>query len=145
MYFQACSNSAYPVHSGERYRTSGPMVIYISGFIKLYFTYCCKNEIMTNLPLTVVKMISALKMLSKHLASSHIVTYLKEKRKYHFVASHQYGLVRCWRCPSTMFFRLAPVLKTVTFQFLIISLGESLIYILVASLILIALFYETYG
>ena len=23
MYFQVCSNSAYPQHSGERYRTSG--------------------------------------------------------------------------------------------------------------------------
>ena len=26
MYFQACSNSAYPQHSGERYRTNGPLV-----------------------------------------------------------------------------------------------------------------------
>ena len=26
MYFQVCSNSAYPMHSGERYRTSGPLV-----------------------------------------------------------------------------------------------------------------------
>ena len=26
MYFQACSNSAYPVHSGERYRINGPLV-----------------------------------------------------------------------------------------------------------------------
>ena len=26
MYFQACSNSAYPMHSGERYRTIGPLV-----------------------------------------------------------------------------------------------------------------------
>ena len=25
MYFQVCSNSAYPQHSGERYRTSGPV------------------------------------------------------------------------------------------------------------------------
>ena len=25
MYFQICSNSAYPQHSGERYRTSGPL------------------------------------------------------------------------------------------------------------------------
>ena len=26
MYFQVCSNSAYPQHSGERYRTIGPLV-----------------------------------------------------------------------------------------------------------------------
>ena len=26
MYFQVCSNSAYPQHSGERYRTNGPLV-----------------------------------------------------------------------------------------------------------------------
>ena len=29
MYFQVCSNSAYPQHSGERYRTNGPLVYYI--------------------------------------------------------------------------------------------------------------------
>ena len=27
MYFQVCSNSAYPQHSGERYRTNGPLVV----------------------------------------------------------------------------------------------------------------------
>ena len=26
MYFQACSNSEYPQHSGERFRTNGPLV-----------------------------------------------------------------------------------------------------------------------
>ena len=26
MYFQVCSDSAYPQHSGERYRTNGPLV-----------------------------------------------------------------------------------------------------------------------
>ena len=26
MYFQVCSNSAYPQHAGERYRTNGPLV-----------------------------------------------------------------------------------------------------------------------
>ena len=26
MYFQACSNSAYPQHSDERYRTNDPLV-----------------------------------------------------------------------------------------------------------------------
>ena len=28
MYFQVCSNSTYPQHSGERYRTSGPLVFH---------------------------------------------------------------------------------------------------------------------
>ena len=28
MYFQACSNSAYPMHSGERYRTNGFPVLF---------------------------------------------------------------------------------------------------------------------
>ena len=27
MYFQVCSNSTYPQHSGERYRTNGPLII----------------------------------------------------------------------------------------------------------------------
>ena len=27
MYFQVCSNSAYPQHSDERYRTNGPLVV----------------------------------------------------------------------------------------------------------------------
>ena len=27
MYFQVCSNSTYPQHSGERYRTNGPLVL----------------------------------------------------------------------------------------------------------------------
>ena len=31
MYFQACSNSAYPMHSGERYRTIGPLVREMTG------------------------------------------------------------------------------------------------------------------
>ena len=30
MYFQVCSNSTYPQHSGERYRTNGPLVIFYS-------------------------------------------------------------------------------------------------------------------
>ena len=30
MYFQVCSNSAYPQHSGERYRTSG-LLVYLFG------------------------------------------------------------------------------------------------------------------
>ena len=29
MFFQACSMSAYPMHSGERYRTNGPLVLNI--------------------------------------------------------------------------------------------------------------------
>ena len=32
MYFQVCSNSAYLQHSGERYRTSGPLVPFPIGF-----------------------------------------------------------------------------------------------------------------
>ena len=35
MYFQACSNSAYPMHSCERYRTNGPLVWLI--FLLLQF------------------------------------------------------------------------------------------------------------
>ena len=31
MYFQVCSNSAYPQHSGERYRTNGPLVLFKIG------------------------------------------------------------------------------------------------------------------
>ena len=27
MYFQVCSNAAYPQHSDERYRTNGPLVV----------------------------------------------------------------------------------------------------------------------
>ena len=33
MYFQACSNSAYPMHSGERYRTNGPLVYHYMGYM----------------------------------------------------------------------------------------------------------------
>ena len=29
MYFQVCSNSTYPQHSGERYRTNSPLVRYL--------------------------------------------------------------------------------------------------------------------
>ena len=42
MYFQVCSNSAYPQHSGEWYRTSGPLVIHDIVFYSqpfLYFIY----------------------------------------------------------------------------------------------------------
>ena len=32
LHFQVCSNSAYPQHSGERYRTNGPLVtIFLGG------------------------------------------------------------------------------------------------------------------
>ena len=31
MYFQVCSNSTYPQHSGERYKTNGPLVGIFSG------------------------------------------------------------------------------------------------------------------
>ena len=33
MYFKVCSNSAYPQHSGERYRTSGPLVFYFDKYL----------------------------------------------------------------------------------------------------------------
>ena len=33
MYFQVCSNSTYSQHSGERYRTSGPLVYLIEVII----------------------------------------------------------------------------------------------------------------
>ena len=34
MYFQVCSNSTYPQHSGERYRTNGPLVVhYLWNFV----------------------------------------------------------------------------------------------------------------
>ena len=32
MYFQVCSNSTYPQHSGERYRTNDPLVHYLIRF-----------------------------------------------------------------------------------------------------------------
>ena len=32
MYFQVCSNSTYPQHSGERYRANGPLVRYLIRF-----------------------------------------------------------------------------------------------------------------
>ena len=32
MYFQVCSYSTYPQHSGERYRTNGPLVRYLIRF-----------------------------------------------------------------------------------------------------------------
>ena len=36
MYFQVCSNSAYPQHSGKRYGTNGPLVfIWPNDLIKL--------------------------------------------------------------------------------------------------------------
>ena len=33
MYFQVCSNSTYPQHSGERYRTNGPLVFLIVALV----------------------------------------------------------------------------------------------------------------
>ena len=32
MYFQVCSNSTYPHHSGEQYRTNGPLVSCVGNF-----------------------------------------------------------------------------------------------------------------
>ena len=37
MYFQVCSNSAYPQYSGERYRTNGPLVQ--SSFFFFFFFF----------------------------------------------------------------------------------------------------------
>ena len=39
IYVQACSNSAYPQHSGERYRTSGPL----GWFLLTWFLLTCFN------------------------------------------------------------------------------------------------------
>ena len=38
MYFQVCSNSIYPQHSGERYRTNGPLVHNLT--TKIYTLTC---------------------------------------------------------------------------------------------------------
>ena len=47
LYFQVCSNSTYPQHSGEWYRTSGPMVW------KWDFFWCPKNS--TNMQIVVLQ------------------------------------------------------------------------------------------
>ena len=39
MYFQVCSNSAYPQHSGERYRIIGPLVIFV------FFKEACQSMV----------------------------------------------------------------------------------------------------
>ena len=47
MYFQVCSYSTYPQHSGERYRTNGPLVYFYGtvqnkvekGYVILTSTY----------------------------------------------------------------------------------------------------------
>ena len=53
--FQACSNSAYPQHSGEQYRGIGPLVLFVFDFLIPYilvvicweiavllaFRFCC--------------------------------------------------------------------------------------------------------
>ena len=39
MYFQVCSNSVYPQHSGERNRTNGPLVL-----IMIPPSSTCKNN-----------------------------------------------------------------------------------------------------
>ena len=44
MYFQVCSNSAYPQHSGERYRTNGPLVSITRLHIQLmHIPNCCPS------------------------------------------------------------------------------------------------------
>ena len=37
MYFQACSNLAYPMHLSERSRTTGPLVVYMTVNYKVAF------------------------------------------------------------------------------------------------------------
>ena len=51
MYFQACSNSTYPQHSDERYRTNGPLVLTLlqldfgkSGNMVLNNFYFCTKQ-----------------------------------------------------------------------------------------------------
>ena len=39
MYFQACSNSAYPMHSGERYKNTWAIQNHWSSGLNLYFIY----------------------------------------------------------------------------------------------------------
>ena len=46
MYFQVCSNSTYPQHSGERYRTNGPLVINVLGMVHL-------TEYLVHMPLEI--------------------------------------------------------------------------------------------
>ena len=65
MYFQICSNSAYPQHSGERYRTNGPLVnipasdIFIGG---ISGTECSENSILSNSPSITVLSLSWLSL-----------------------------------------------------------------------------------
>ena len=49
MYVQVCSNSAYPQHSGERYRTNGPVVLlaitlFQDSFTCAYFSFSFGNS-----------------------------------------------------------------------------------------------------
>ena len=44
IYFQVCSHSAYPQHSGERYRTNGPLVTKIWNQHTIYFS-CIPDKI----------------------------------------------------------------------------------------------------
>ena len=43
MYFQVCSNSSYPQHSGERYRTNSILVLFV-----LEFYGPVNNEVMSS-------------------------------------------------------------------------------------------------
>ena len=46
MYFQVCSNSTYPQHSGERYRTNGPLVYqshYLVFCMIIYYLPFCSS------------------------------------------------------------------------------------------------------
>ena len=56
MYFQVCSNSTYPQHSGEQYTTNGPLVTLVTEFqsasqplkILIYYTLCYQAKPVTN-------------------------------------------------------------------------------------------------
>ena len=53
MYFQVCSNSAYTQHSGERYRTNGPLVFLLTRVCSFLFTTfhhaVCDHQIMSSM------------------------------------------------------------------------------------------------
>ena len=44
MCFQVCSNSTYPQHSGERYRTNGPLVYYYYKQLKIAVVVATVNN-----------------------------------------------------------------------------------------------------
>ena len=51
MYFQVCSNSANPQHSGERYRGNGPLVLYLRCKLGVAFARRCTCDELFSLTL----------------------------------------------------------------------------------------------